>query len=34
VLNTVFGGLLLGLGLGIVYLGRGTSGEPTFWAGF
>ena len=26
VLNTVFGGLLLGLGLGIVYLGRGTSG--------
>ncbi len=25
-LNTVFGGLLLGLGLGIVYLGRGTSG--------
>ncbi|HQC21156.1 MAG TPA: YitT family protein [Anaerolineaceae bacterium] len=26
VLNTVFGGLLLGIGLGIVYLGRGTSG--------
>jgi len=26
VLNTLFGGILLGLGLGIVYLGRGTSG--------
>ncbi len=26
VLNTLFGGMLLGVGLGIVYLGRGTSG--------
>ncbi len=26
VLNTLFGGTLLGIGLGIVYLGRGTSG--------
>ena len=26
VLNTVYGGLLLGVGLGIVYRGRGTSG--------
>lgn len=26
VLNTLFGGVMLGLGLGLVYLGRGTSG--------
>jgi uncharacterized membrane-anchored protein YitT (DUF2179 family) len=26
VLNTIYGGLLLGIGLGIVYRGRGTSG--------
>lgn len=26
VLNTLYGGILLGIGLGVVYLGRGTSG--------
>ncbi len=33
VLNTLYGGILLGIGLGVVYLGRGTSGAPISSAG-